>query len=239
MRPRARLVINVCLLRTIFPICIYLVLRGRYSWNMQVVIKRGYKQSIFQMWNLEAQITDMYIFFTQPIERNNLSPQSSPQSSPNLAALRSPSSHAGQWPCLSPRLLPLILITSFGFGIRTLCSWEDAPSTLGRLKLYFMESLPSIFFSFNKSYFNNKNIFILRIQFHNIFQASICSEISKTQTHASSFNGPDQLNSLCFSTLWFWLFCLLSIWGVRGWIAFSPNFICWNCNIFGDRAFKR
>lgn len=145
---------------------------------------------------------DRYVhFFTQPTERNNLSSQSFPQSSPNLAALGSPPSHAGQWPCLSPRPLPLILTTSFGFGICTLCSWGDSPSTLGRLKLYFMEPLPSIFFPFNKSYFNNKNIFILRIQFHNIFQASICSEISKTQTYASSFNRPDQFNSLCSSML--------------------------------------
>lgn len=67
MCPRARLVINVCLLRTIFPICIYLVLRGRYSWNMQVVIKRGYKQSIFQMWSRPR--SQICTFFSPSLQR--------------------------------------------------------------------------------------------------------------------------------------------------------------------------
>lgn len=48
MCPRVKLVINVCLLRIISPIYIYLVLRGRHSWNTQVVIKRGNKQSTFK-----------------------------------------------------------------------------------------------------------------------------------------------------------------------------------------------
>ena len=97
----------------------------------------------------------------------------------------------------------------------TPCFWGDAPSTVGRSKLYFVQPLSSIFSSFNKSYFNNKNIFILRTQFHNIFQGSICSEISKTQTHASRCHGPDQFNSWRYITLCSWLVCLLGICGVR------------------------
>lgn len=57
---------------------LHLVLRGRYSWNTQVAINKGYKQSVFQLQTPKAQTADRYIFSLPSGERKGLSSQSFP-----------------------------------------------------------------------------------------------------------------------------------------------------------------
>ena len=130
-------------------------------------------------------MTEIHILFTQPGKRKG------PSVLASIMPLGLASSNTGH-----PLPLCPILLTSSAFGAPTLCSWGALSSSPGRLRVYFMKPLSSIFLSCSKSHFNNKNIFILRIRFHNIFPAPICSEISKTQTHASPWDGPGTFNSL-------------------------------------------
>lgn len=134
------------------------------------------------------------------------------------------SSHTGHPLSLRPH--SPILVTSSAFGAPTLCSWGALSPSPGRLRVYFMKPLSSIFLSFSKSHFNNKNIFILRIRFHNIFPASICSEISKTQTHASPRDGPETFNPLLCRCILILALLLSRYQGVVDWIVPpDPNFL--------------
>lgn len=148
-------------------------------------------------------MTEIHILFTQPGERKG------PSVIASIVPLGLASSHTGHPLSLCPH--SPILVTSSAFGAPSLCSWGALSPCPGRLRVYVMKPLSSIFLSFSKSHFNNKNIFVLRIRFHNIFPDSICSEISKTLTHASPWDGPEMCNPLCAAEFWFWLFCSLGI----------------------------
>ena len=175
------------------------ILRGRQSWNMQVVIER---LKITHFSTVKAQGSDdrnTHSFHPARKKKRTISPRLN--HAPRTCLLQ----HR------APTILCPILLTSSAFGAPTLCSWGALSSSPGRLRVYFMKPLSSIFLSCSKSHFNNKNIFILRIRFHNIFPAPICSEISKTQTHASPWDGPGTFNPLYATKFWFWLFCSLGI----------------------------
>lgn len=133
--------------------------RGRYSWNVQVVIKRPISKAFFNCETLRPRWQIMSLFFTEPGESKHLSTQSLSQWGPDLAApgIFLLPHRAGPPASPAPRLPLLILTTSLGLDTHTFCSWGTRSSIPGRLRLYFMQPLPSIFSSFNKSYFNNKN----------------------------------------------------------------------------------
>ena len=96
---------------------------------------------------------------------------------PTLQSLGFPSFHAGQLPSSQPVLL--ILTASLGVAPHAPCSWGDSLTHSGKIRGLFPATSILHISSFDKSYFNNKNIFFLIIQFHNIFLAQSVQKIPK------------------------------------------------------------